>query len=89
MQHSKIWPSAATTSPISDLQDNRVSVTSVLGGTCDNSGSGMTRRLVLACNIPKDSPMLEAVAERKLVEKLKGLGYMIPIAGEANTSTAQ
>jgi len=40
-------------------------------------------------HIPKDSPMLEAVAERKLVEKLKGLGYMMPIAGEANTSTAQ
>ncbi|RLN29630.1 hypothetical protein C2845_PM05G07200 [Panicum miliaceum] len=83
---------AATTRP-----DNNVSVTSVLGGTSDNTGSGMARRLVLktglnivlACNIPKDSPMLEAAAERKLVEKLKGLGYMRPIAGEANTSTAQ
>ncbi|OEL18274.1 hypothetical protein BAE44_0020706 [Dichanthelium oligosanthes] len=82
---------AATTRP-----DNRVSVTSVLGGTSDNTGSGMARRLVLktglnivlACNIPKDSPMLEAAAERKLVEKLKGLGYIKPIDGEANTSTA-
>ncbi|XP_066354156.1 uncharacterized protein [Miscanthus floridulus] len=48
-------------------QDNRVSVTSVLGGTSDNTGSSMARRvvlktglnIVLACNIPKDSPMLE------------------------------
>ncbi|XP_066354155.1 uncharacterized protein [Miscanthus floridulus] len=53
---------AATTRP-----DNRVSVTSVLGGTSDNTGSSMARRvvlktglnIVLACNIPKDSPMLE------------------------------
>ncbi|KAL5206666.1 hypothetical protein ABZP36_034875 [Zizania latifolia] len=53
---------AATTRP-----GNGVSVTSVLGGTSDNTGSGMVRRLVLktglnivlACNIPKDSPMLE------------------------------
>lgn len=82
---------AATTRP-----DNRVSVTSVLGGTSDNTGSSMARRLVLrtglnivlACNIPKDSPMLEAAVERKLVEKLKGLGYIIPTTGEANTSTA-
>ncbi|CAN6353093.1 unnamed protein product [Urochloa humidicola] len=83
---------AATTRP-----DNRVSVSTVLGGTSDNTGSGMARRLVLktglnivlACNIPKDSPMLEAAAERKLVEKLKVLGYMRPVAGEASTSTAQ
>ncbi|KAJ1274326.1 hypothetical protein BS78_05G053700 [Paspalum vaginatum] len=82
---------AATTRP-----DNRVSVTSVLGGTSDNTGSSMARRLVLrtglnivlACNIPKDSPMLEAAVERKLVEKLKGLGYIRPTAGEANISTA-
>ncbi|TVU51106.1 hypothetical protein EJB05_02513 [Eragrostis curvula] len=81
---------AATTRP-----DNRVSVTSVLGGTSDNTGSSMARRLVLktglnivlACNIPKDSPMLEAAAERKLVEKLKGLGYIKPKAGEASASS--
>ncbi|CAD6270338.1 unnamed protein product [Miscanthus lutarioriparius] len=82
---------AATTKP-----DNRVSVTSVLGGTSDNTGSSMARRLVLktglnivlACNIPKDSPMLEAAAERKLVEKLKGLGYSRTTADKATTSTA-
>ncbi|XP_066360201.1 uncharacterized protein [Miscanthus floridulus] len=76
--------------------DNRVSVTSVLGGTSDNTGSSMARRLVLktglnivlACNIPKDSPMLEAAAERKLVEKLKGLGYVRTAADKASTSTA-
>ncbi|KAG0520347.1 hypothetical protein BDA96_08G066500 [Sorghum bicolor] len=82
---------AATTRP-----DSRVSVTSVLGGTSDNTGSSMARRLVLktglnivlACNIPKDSPMLEAAAERKLVEKLKGLGYVGTAADKASTSTA-
>lgn len=82
---------AATTRP-----DNRVSVTSVLGGTSDNTGSSMARRLVLktglnivlACNIPKDSPMLEAAAERKLVEKLRGLGYVKPKVGEASASNA-
>ncbi|XP_021313154.1 proteasome assembly chaperone 4 isoform X1 [Sorghum bicolor] len=90
---------AATTRP-----DNRVSVTSVLGGTSDNTGSTFSNRkdaslhvsvlktglnIVLACNIPKDSPILEAAAERKLVEKLKGLGYIKTAAVEANTSTAQ
>ncbi|KAL5225668.1 hypothetical protein ABZP36_012307 [Zizania latifolia] len=83
---------AATTRP-----GNGVSVTSVLGGTSDNTGSSMARRLVLktglnivlACNIPKDSPMLEAAAERKLVEKLRGLGYVRPKAGDANASMAQ
>uniref|UniRef100_A0A453JAT1 Uncharacterized protein n=2 Tax=Aegilops tauschii subsp. strangulata TaxID=200361 RepID=A0A453JAT1_AEGTS len=76
---------------------NGVSVTSVLGGTSDNTGSSMARRLgtsvsaaidppssyigmkntkltsphvsvlktglniILACNIPKDSPMLEVL----------------------------
>ncbi|XWS14279.1 hypothetical protein CRYUN_Cryun36dG0109000 [Craigia yunnanensis] len=62
---------------------NTVSVTSILGGASDNTGSGIARRLVLktglnvivACNIPKNSPMLEANAEKKLVEKLIALGY--------------
>ncbi|MQM02236.1 hypothetical protein Taro_035002 [Colocasia esculenta] len=70
---------AATTRP-----NNMVSVTSLLGGGSDNVGSSIARRLVLktgvnivlACNIPKDSPMLEASAERKLMEKLKSLGYI-------------
>ncbi|XP_051185592.1 uncharacterized protein [Lolium perenne] len=81
---------AASTRP-----GNGVSVTSVLGGTSDNTGLSMARRLVLktglnivlACNIPKDSPMLEAAAERKLVEKLRTLGYIRSKPGEANTST--
>ncbi|CAA6668934.1 unnamed protein product [Spirodela intermedia] len=63
---------------------NSVSVTSLLGGGSDSVGSAMARRLVLrtglnvvlACNIPKDSPRLEAGAERKLVEKLSSLGYV-------------
>ncbi|XP_071704764.1 uncharacterized protein [Rutidosis leptorrhynchoides] len=66
--------------------NNIVSVTSLLGGTSDNTGSGIARRIVLktgfpvtlACNIPKDSPMLEAYAEKKLVEKLISLGYTKP-----------
>ncbi|KAI3523845.1 hypothetical protein L1887_02290 [Cichorium endivia] len=63
--------------------NNTVSVSSLLGGTSDNTGSGIARRIViktgvpvtLACNIPKDSPMLEAAAEKKLVQKLIALGY--------------
>ncbi|XP_057959003.1 uncharacterized protein LOC131151681 isoform X2 [Malania oleifera] len=63
--------------------NNMVSVTSILGGASDNTGSGIARRLVLktglniilACNIPKNSPMLEANAEKKLVQKLVSLGY--------------
>ncbi|CAI9290704.1 unnamed protein product [Lactuca saligna] len=54
--------------------NNTVSVSSLLGGNSDNTGSGIARRIViktgvpltLACNIPKDSPMLEAAAEKKL-----------------------
>ncbi|XP_078436324.1 proteasome assembly chaperone [Wolffia australiana] len=61
-----------------------VSVSSVMGGGSDNVGSSIARRLVirtglhviLSCNIPKGSPMLEATAERKLVEKLRSLGYI-------------
>ncbi|XP_065863929.1 uncharacterized protein [Euphorbia lathyris] len=66
--------------------NNTASVSCLLGGTSDNTGSGIARRLVLktglniilACNIPKNSPMLEANAERKLVEKLIYLGYTKP-----------
>ncbi|KAK3190080.1 hypothetical protein Dsin_029641 [Dipteronia sinensis] len=65
---------------------NSVSVSSILGGVSDNTGAGIARRLVLktglnvivACNIPKNSPMLEANAEKKLVEKLISLGYTRP-----------
>ncbi|URE26056.1 hypothetical protein MUK42_18112 [Musa troglodytarum] len=47
--------------------NDQAAVTPILGGTSDNTGSGIARRLVLktglniivACNIPKDSPMLE------------------------------
>ncbi|GMP97244.1 hypothetical protein CsSME_00045576 [Camellia sinensis var. sinensis] len=66
--------------------NNTVSVTNILGGSSDNTGSGIARRLVLktglnvilACNIPNNSPMLEADAEKKLVEKLIDLGYTRP-----------
>ncbi|KAE8658286.1 Peroxiredoxin family protein [Hibiscus syriacus] len=66
--------------------NNTVSVTSILGGASDNTGSGIARRLVLktglniilACNIPKNNPMLEANAEKKLIEKLITLGYSMP-----------
>ncbi|KFK36109.1 hypothetical protein AALP_AA4G078900 [Arabis alpina] len=69
---------AASTRP-----SNTVSVTSVLGGTSDNTGSGIARRLVmktglniiLACNIPKNNPLLEAKAEKVLIGKLNDLGY--------------
>ncbi|KAK4775842.1 hypothetical protein SAY87_023803 [Trapa incisa] len=66
--------------------NNAVSITSVLGGSSDNTGSGIARRLVLktgmniflACNIPKNSPMIEADAEKILVKKLIDLGYGKP-----------
>jgi len=66
--------------------NNAVSVTNILGGGSDNAGSGIARRLVLktglnvilACNIPKNSPMLEADAEKILVQKLINLGYARP-----------
>ncbi|CAL9109056.1 unnamed protein product [Musa textilis] len=69
--------------------NDQAAVTPILGGTSDNTGSGIARRLVLktglniivACNIPKDSPMLEATAERKLAEKLRSLGYIRPKPG--------
>nr|XP_043606458.1 proteasome assembly chaperone 4 [Erigeron canadensis] len=69
-----------------------VSVSSLLGHTSDNTGSGIARRIVmktgvpimLACNIPKDSPILEAEAEKKLVQKLKTLGYTKSIHQEAS-----
>ncbi|XP_022722373.1 proteasome assembly chaperone 4 [Durio zibethinus] len=77
---------------------NTVSVTSILGGASDNTGSGIARRLVLktglnvivACNIPKNSPMLEANAEKKLVEKLIALGHSrskSPAAGPVLSSS--
>nr|ADE76933.1 unknown [Picea sitchensis] len=63
--------------------NNTASVTSLLGGGADSTGAGIARRLVLrtglniilACNIPKNSPMLEALAERLLIQKLNSLGY--------------
>ncbi|PRQ39586.1 putative proteasome assembly chaperone 4 [Rosa chinensis] len=63
-----------------------VSVTSILGGSSDNTGSGIARRLVsrtglniiLACNIPKNNPMIELDAEKLLVQKLLNLGYIRP-----------
>ncbi|KAK1592993.1 hypothetical protein Q3G72_034114 [Acer saccharum] len=71
---------------------NSVSVSSILGGVSDNTGAGIARRLVLktglnvivACNIPKNSPMLEANAEKKLVEKLISLGLFAFDALHAN-----
>uniref|UniRef100_A0A6N2LUY1 MATH domain-containing protein n=1 Tax=Salix viminalis TaxID=40686 RepID=A0A6N2LUY1_SALVM len=74
---------AASTRP-----NNTASVTCVLGGNSDNTGTGIARRLVLktglnimlASNIPKNSPLLEANAEKKLVEKLIHLGKDIVTA---------
>ncbi|PHT45201.1 hypothetical protein CQW23_14359 [Capsicum baccatum] len=72
---------------------NTVSVSSLTGGSCDNTGSGIARRIVLktginvvlASNIPKNSPMLEAAAEKKLVQKLISLGYGKPGPGGASS----
>ncbi|KAL9256890.1 hypothetical protein AKJ16_DCAP15459 [Drosera capensis] len=67
-------------------QNNTVSVSSILGGASDNTGSSMARRLVLrtglnvilACNISKNNPMIQAGAEKKLMEKLINPGYTKP-----------
>lgn len=69
---------AAATRP-----NNMVSVTSILGGVSDNTGSGIAHRLVLktglnvilSCSIPKNSPMIETEAEKILIRKLISLGY--------------
>ncbi|GAB2271437.1 hypothetical protein Dimus_006274 [Dionaea muscipula] len=66
--------------------NHTVSVSSILGGASDNTGSSIARRLVLrtglnvilACNLPKNNPMIEAGAEKKLMEKLINLGYTTP-----------
>ncbi|XP_031484831.1 uncharacterized protein LOC116253965 isoform X1 [Nymphaea colorata] len=68
---------------------NEVTVASILGGAADNTGLSISRRLViktglnivLACNIPKNCPMIEADAERLLLQKLKSLGYIKPNSG--------
>ncbi|EMS46256.1 hypothetical protein CFC21_067003 [Triticum aestivum] len=66
-----------------------VSVTSVLGGTSDNTGSSMARRLGTSISAAIDPPfIILAAAERKLVEKLRSLGYIRSKTGEANASTA-
>ncbi|KAH6757929.1 proteasome assembly chaperone [Perilla frutescens var. hirtella] len=65
---------------------NAIGVTSLIGGASDNTGFGIARRLVLktglnvvlACNLPKNNPLLEANAEKKLVQKLISLGYTKP-----------
>lgn len=67
-------------------QSDTISVTSLIGGTSDNTGSSIARRLVLksglniilACNLPKNSPMLEVNAEKILMQKLISLGYTNP-----------
>ncbi|KAK7268873.1 hypothetical protein RIF29_21582 [Crotalaria pallida] len=66
--------------------NNNVSATNLLGGTIENTGSGIARRLVLktglnvilACNLPKNSSLLEIEAEKILVQKLISLGYTKP-----------
>ncbi|KMZ62415.1 hypothetical protein ZOSMA_467G00080 [Zostera marina] len=64
--------------------NNSVSVTSLIGGGSDNSGSSIARHLVhktglniiLACHLPKDTPLLEFNAEKILIGKLKNLGII-------------
>ncbi|KAJ4823608.1 hypothetical protein Tsubulata_026487 [Turnera subulata] len=66
--------------------NNTVSVSCILGGSSDNTGSGIARRLVLktglniilSCNIPKNRAILEASAEKILMKKLIHLGYARP-----------
>ncbi|CAN6468984.1 unnamed protein product [Victoria cruziana] len=72
-------------------QRNEVSVASILGGAADNTGLSISRRLaiktglniMLACNIPKNCPMIEADAERLLLQKIRSLGYIKSNSGSA------
>ncbi|KAI5067138.1 hypothetical protein GOP47_0017666 [Adiantum capillus-veneris] len=60
------------------------SLATLIGGTADNVGASIARRLalktgwsiVLACNLPKNSPNLEAQAEIQLLQELKTLGFV-------------
>ncbi|KAL2642062.1 hypothetical protein R1flu_009649 [Riccia fluitans] len=64
--------------------DKIPSLTSLLGGGPDNTGASMARRLamktgwsiILAANLPSNSPTLEAYAERRLFQELRTLGYV-------------
>ncbi|KAG9148617.1 hypothetical protein Leryth_017388 [Lithospermum erythrorhizon] len=69
---------------------NTVSVASLIGGTSDNTGSSIARRLVLrtglpivlSSNIPKNNTTLEADAEKKLIQKLISLVFQPRHAAE-------
>eukprot|EP00250_Pteridium_aquilinum_P011624 c20203_g1_i1 orf=92-541(+) len=60
------------------------SLATLIGGTADSVGASIARRLalktgwsiVLACNLPKNSPNLEAQAEKWLFQELRTLGYV-------------
>lgn len=59
------------------------SLATLISGTADSVGASIAQRLalktgwsiVLACNLPKNSPNLEAQAEKRLLQELKTLGY--------------
>ncbi|BBN01281.1 proteasome assembly chaperone 4 [Marchantia polymorpha subsp. ruderalis] len=69
--------------------DRTPSLTALIGGGPDNTGASMARRLsmktgwsiILAINLPSNSPTLEAYAERRLLQELKSLGYAKSSAG--------
>ncbi|KAH7387592.1 hypothetical protein KP509_16G031500 [Ceratopteris richardii] len=60
------------------------SLATLIGGTSDSVGASIARRLalktgwsvVLACNLPKNSPNLEAQAEMELLSELRTQGYV-------------
>lgn len=59
------------------------SLATLIGGSAESVGASIARRLalktgwsiVLACNLPKNSPNLEAQAEKRLLQELKALEY--------------
>eukprot|EP00249_Psilotum_nudum_P012128 c23595_g1_i1 orf=571-1167(-) len=75
--------------------DRAPSLAVLIGGGADSTGASMARRLALrtgwsiflACDLPKNSPILEADAEKRLMQELKTLGYVQPILkGQAKDS---
>lgn len=77
--------------------DRTPSLATLIGGAADSAGASIARRLVLktgwsivlACNLPKNSPNLEAQAEKRLLQELKTLGYVKTALGQKGVSTPQ
>ncbi|CAM6129780.1 unnamed protein product [Calypogeia fissa] len=77
--------------------DKMPSLTTLIGGGADSVGASMARRLslktgwsiILAANIPSNSPTIEAFAEKRLLQELRALGYVKAIANAAGSLSSE